>query len=892
MNETKLHIDTSLNLNPKQPAEQLKDKEYWSRLERFLESEQLAKQEKEQAKVLIEEFKESLEKNWEQLEAEFKRRFFPAEVWTEQRTLEKEIPEKGINMPKIERSQWIAQRVEENNVPTKKFLYLTREEHILYISTEFWDTLKPPPEWINKRNFSSFFRNSPVLEEVLRQYPDQQKTCHDLNQPQGRRWDVYFHPAIIDKLEEKTGEKVIEIPTEDWIDEEKMMRLMEELKLNITLPKLVHILCNQKDLRSEPKDNPKEFFSREKNKKMFYFSFNDIAKIEALRIIPEGCVRRDDKKLRQIAMRESNCSDEDSDRNIFRIDCLLFSFLEKGIVKSQDYLNDEFKIERRVILSPNIYKELKERRLPQGENWIVAIDRFFIFRAQFPDIKKRKMAETVFDEICQEHPEMLREYYNPQNQDSPVLLCYFKQELLSIFKERFQRRLVEDKNKTEDKIDTFPPVSDKGGETEKFSVPEQTSAVESAIKTPETIIDIPPEGLISQEEFFKLVCEKGIEIQEGSRSIGKLLKIVKRLSLSESLQPKPVYFSEKNETVYYFQPQIIEIIEDLRKIPPGWTTYDQILESAQKLLNKKAISKVTKYVLPIYQLNTLEELRAYLEKLQADAPKNEAEQQKQQEIENVINKRLENFEQARPYLTENGEFKKNFLFPPSIWNGLDGIKSFAIRGQNSDIGFLFQYLVEDILKVINNKNLFIPEQSEQDLGLGNLTPDFMYINTQKGTVSRIAIDIKLQTTTNSCHKAIEKYTQVSDHCLFICLNGPDKKTIIKEVNQDKKVKVRYYFIDDLLEKLINNNRHILKLLHGEDAPLSNQQIVKIQEFRQALRSFRQIVQQEIYKYGSRISFGQARRLHQAKEKAEALARGHKNNVEEIMQEDINKLVGF
>ncbi|MFA6973405.1 MAG: hypothetical protein WC238_01520 [Parcubacteria group bacterium] len=212
-------------------------------------------------------------------------------------------------------------------------------------------------------------------------------------------------------------------------------------------------------------------------------------------------------------------------------------------------------------------------------------------------------------------------------------------------------------------------------------------------------------------------------------------------------------------------------------------------------------------------------------------------------------------------------------------------------------GLALQYSIENILKIANNKNLYIEKN------FNRRKPDLFFEGDKKALI----IDVKLQTISGNIEKDRRNYSKIiskeypqGGEVIFLCLNGP--KIENEEVEfEDNKVKIRYYHILDFLERLTDNtrNKFLMRLIAGDEnedisqiKDLSEEQISKINEIRDGLRVLQELVSEDLYSTKDEPLEEAEKRVKEIKNKLRKLAKSKESNQAEIMQTDFKKLLDF
>lgn len=125
--------------------------------------------------------------------------------------------------------------------------------------------------------------------------------------------------------------------------------------------------------------------------------------------------------------------------------------------------------------------------------------------------------------------------------------------------------------------------------------------------------------------------------------------------------------------------------------------------------------------------------------------------------------------------------------------------------------------------------------------------------------------------------------------IFLFLNGPKLQN--EEVdNTDSKIKVKYYRLQDFIEKLAKNNRRILKFIAGNEQALRQEKVLKIKEIGTSLNSLRDLVNRNAFsKY--EITEQEARKKYKViRKEMRELARS--NSIDVLIGADFNGLLDF
>jgi hypothetical protein len=169
-------------------------------------------------------------------------------------------------------------------------------------------------------------------------------------------------------------------------------------------------------------------------------------------------------------------------------------------------------------------------------------------------------------------------------------------------------------------------------------------------------------------------------------------------------------------------------------------------------------------------------------------------------------------------------------------------------------GWVLQYTVEIILKIVGNGSLSVEEIVQDKENGGRLIPDLLY--EYPGKKKAMIIDIKLQTTTQGIEKdkvnygrLIEERYQDGGNLIFLCLNGP---SLPSEFNDSlSKVKVRYFHLLPFLDRLTDPNRNeiLLKLVRSDEnqknTQLSEDKLEKLKQIRHFLAQLKSHVSGEV-----------------------------------------------
>ena len=222
-------------------------------------------------------------------------------------------------------------------------------------------------------------------------------------------------------------------------------------------------------------------------------------------------------------------------------------------------------------------------------------------------------------------------------------------------------------------------------------------------------------------------------------------------------------------------------------------------------------------------------------------------------------------------------------------------------------GYALQYSVETILKIIGNKNLSIETPVKRiDNDQRAVKPDLMYEYADGERA--LIFDIKLQTTTIGIEKDKENYSAVlqnkyprGGNLVFLCLNGPDFPS--ERLDDNDRVRVRYYHILDFLERLADNrrNKFLLRLISGNEEQeisqvpeLTPEQIGKITEIADQLKVLQKVVSERSFSTEDLSLEDASEKTKEIRLQLSKLAKTKvtEENIAEIMSTDFKKLMDF
>jgi hypothetical protein len=219
----------------------------------------------------------------------------------------------------------------------------------------------------------------------------------------------------------------------------------------------------------------------------------------------------------------------------------------------------------------------------------------------------------------------------------------------------------------------------------------------------------------------------------------------------------------------------------------------------------------------------------------------------------------------------------------------------------SDRGYVFQYAVETILRIINNTNLMVEKPVTLEGRKHGIRPDLLYEYEQGKKV--IVFDIKLQTTTEGIERDKRNYTKIikekyplGGNLIFLCLNGKDVSNEV--LHGEQNIQVRYYHVLDFLERLIDNSRNkfLMRLVSGNEEEaihgipeLSQEKIDKIKEIIERLKVLKGLVSSNTFSTKGESLEEAAKKIHTMRLK---LGKSYKVSLEEIMNTDFKELMDF
>lgn len=241
----------------------------------------------------------------------------------------------------------------------------------------------------------------------------------------------------------------------------------------------------------------------------------------------------------------------------------------------------------------------------------------------------------------------------------------------------------------------------------------------------------------------------------------------------------------------------------------------------------------------------------------------------------LMNKSAGLFEHLRKF-----EKQIHAYLPPEaqkVWRNKERIPSAR--------GYIIQYAVEILLRLIDNKHLLVEKTYE------GKRPDLMYLNGERP----IVFDVKTQSTTKSIEKDIKNYSKIisqknpdGGYLVFLCLNGPTiaNETII--TGENFGIRVKYYKLLKFANRLENDNHRLLKFLTGGEIDLEQDVINKIHEINTTLQNVQKAVQEDIFTNHNLTLEEAQEKYTEVKTKMRQLARGGK--MDQILQTNFKELL--